>query len=328
MEPSRRLTPADAGRESVSPRAIEKGSELSLLVVGSIALDTIRTPHGVRENALGGSATYFCTAARFFTETRLVGVVGMDFPPEHRRYLADVGADCSGLVVAQGKTFRWSGAYEGDMAQAKTLDVELNVFGDFEPVLPDSFKDSQYVFLANGSPTLQRRVKDQLTGARLVVADTMNLWIETTGGELAMLMREIDGLVLNDAEARQLTGESNLAKAARAIVAAGPTFVVVKKGEHGAMLFDGKDFFSVPAFPTDEVVDPTGAGDSFAGGMMGYLARAGEVDARNLRKALVYGAVIASFAVEDFSVQGLRRADDNALEQRYKALRQMMVVEG
>ena len=301
---------------------------MSLLVVGSIALDTIRTPHGVRENVLGGSATYFCTAARFFTGTRLVGVVGNDFPAEHRQYLSSVCADCSGLALAQGRTFRWSGAYEGDMAQATTLSVELNVFGDFEPELPEAFRDSDYVFLANGSPALQKRVKDQLTSPRLVVADTMNLWIETTGEELAVLMKEIDGLVLNDAEARQLTGEANLARAARAVVAAGPRFVVVKKGEHGAMLFDGEDFFSVPAFPTDGVVDPTGAGDSFAGGMMGYLARAGEVDAMSLRKALVYGAVVASFAVEGFGVQGLRGADDRALALRYDALRRMMVVEG
>ena len=301
---------------------------MSLLVVGSIALDTVRTPHGEREEALGGSATYFCTAAGFFTDTRLVGVVGEDFPQEHRDYLASRNADCAGLVVQQGRTFRWTGAYEGDMSQAETVAVELNVFGTFDPDLPEAFRDSEYVFLANGSPVLQKRVKDQLTRPKLVVADTMNLWIDNELDALETLMKETDGLVLNDAEARQLTGESNLARAARAIVAQGPTFVIIKKGEHGAMLLFEDAFFVAPAYPTETVVDPTGAGDSFAGGTMGYLAATGTLDGRTIRQAILHGTAVASFDVQGFSVEGLCAADRNAIEARVEALARMLSVEG
>ena len=301
---------------------------MSLLVVGSIALDTVRTPHGEREEALGGSATYFCTAAGFFTDTRLVGVVGEDFPQEHRDYLASRNADCAGLVVQQGRTFRWTGAYEGDMSQAETVAVELNVFGTFDPDLPEAFRDSEYVFLANGSPVLQKRVKDQLTRPKLVVADTMNLWIDNELDALKTLMKEIDGLVLNDAEARQLTGESNLARAAKAIVAQGPKFVIIKKGEHGAMLLFEGAFFVAPAYPTETVVDPTGAGDSFAGGTMGYLAATGKLDVRTIRQAILHGTAVASFDVQGFSVEGLCAADRDAIETRVAALVRMLSVEG
>jgi len=302
---------------------------VSLLVVGSIALDSVRTPNGDRENALGGSATYFCTAASFFCDTRLVGVVGGDFPEEHRRYLEGRRADCAGLVVEEeGLTFRWSGVYEGDMSHAQTLSTELNVLGTFRPRLPESFRDSGYVFLANAGPALQKDVKDQLTGPRLVVADTMNLWIDTALEDLKALLKEIGGFVLNDAEARQLTGIQNLAKAARAIVAAGPEFVIIKKGEHGAMLLYEDEFFVAPAYPTENVVDPTGAGDSFAGGTMGYLAACGTVDKATLRRAILRGTAVASFAVQGFSVEGLCAADADAVEARVSELVRMLSVEG
>lgn len=302
---------------------------MSLLVVGSIALDSVRTPHGDRQDALGGSATYFCTAASFFCDTRLVGVVGGDFPEEHCRYLRSRRADCAGLVVEEeGRTFRWSGVYQGDMSQARTLATELNVLGTFRPQLPKAFRDSDFVFLANAGPALQKDVKDQLTGPKLVVADTMNLWIDTALDDLKALLKEIGGLVLNDAEVRQLTGKQNLAQAARAIVDAGPQFVIVKKGEHGAMLLYEDEFFVAPAYPTENVVDPTGAGDSFAGGTMGYLAACGTVDRTTLRKAILRGTAVASFAVQGFSVEGLCAADADAVEERVAKLMQMLSVEG
>ncbi|MFH0965656.1 MAG: PfkB family carbohydrate kinase [Planctomycetota bacterium] len=301
---------------------------MSLLVVGSIALDSVRTPCGEAEDVLGGSAVYFCCAAALFTQTRLVGVVGDDFPEAHRKLLAQRGVDARGLVVRRGRTFRWRGAYEGDMSSARTVAVELNVFRDFEPEIPAEFRDSSFAFLANGSPALQRHVRRQLERRAFVVADTMNHWIENARDELRALLAEVDGVVLNDAEARSLSGRQNLAHAAKEILAMGPRLVVIKKGEHGAVLMTGEEHFAAPAFPTLDVVDPTGAGDSFAGGMMGCLASAGRSDLSTLRRAIVYGSVVASFAVEGFSVAGLCAADRSAVDARFRKLVDMMRVEG
>ena len=298
---------------------------MSLLVVGSIALDSVQTPHGVVEDALGGAATYFSYAASYFTPVRLVGVVGDDFPPEHRALLEGRNVDTTGLVVEQGgSTFRWRGKYEGDMNSAETLEVHLNVLGSFNPDLPPSFVDTPFVFLANGSPTTQRKVLSQAKNRKLAVADTMNLWIEIQRDELNALLKEIDGLVLNDGEARMLTEEVNLVRAGRKILEMGPKFVIIKKGEHGAMFLSHDGTFVVPAFPVADVVDPTGAGDSFAGGFMGYLASTGRTDAEALKTAMAYGTVVASLNVEDFSLRRFQRTDKAEIDRRLGEYRQMM----
>ena len=288
----------------------------SLLVVGSIALDTLRTPYGEVADELGGSATYFSVAASFFAPVRLVGVVGEDFPPAFRKVLETRHIDTAGLqVVRGGKTFRWHGSYQGAMNEARTEEVRLNVFGDFRPAIPADWKDTRLVFLANGSPVTQASVLDQVQKPELVVADTMNLWIETQREALEALLRRVDGLVLNDGEARMLAGEQNLVSAAMKVLALGPKFVVVKKGEHGAILISSAGSRTVcplPAFPSTTVRDPTGAGDSFAGGMMGYLATAGQYDFAHLIRAMAYGTVTASFAIENF---GLRRYDTLTLDE-------------
>src|SRR5258708_760239 len=245
---------------------------MPLLVVGSIALDSVETPHGVVTDALGGSATFFSYAASYFTPVRLVGVVGEDFPAAHRGMLEGRNIDTSGLKIEKdGKTFRWRGKYSGDMNMAETLEVHLSVFGSFDPELPPQFTDTPFLFLANGSPVVQRKVLSQAKNRQLVVADTMNLWIEIQRDELYALLREVDGLVLNDGEARMLTGEINLVRAGQKILDLGPKFVIIKKGEHGALFLSREETFVMPAFPLAHVVDPTGAGDSFAGGFMGYL---------------------------------------------------------
>lgn len=298
---------------------------MSLLVVGSIALDSVQTPHGVVEDALGGAATYFSYAASYFTPVRLVGVVGEDFPPEHRALLEGRNVDTTGLIVEKGgSTFRWRGKYEGDMNSAETLEVHLNVLGTFNPDLPPSFVDTPFVFLANGSPTTQRKVLSQATSRKLAVADTMNLWIEIQRDELDALLREIDGLVLNDGEARMLTEEINLVRAGRKILEMGPKFVIIKKGEHGAMFLSHDGTFVVPAFPVADVVDPTGAGDSFAGGFMGYLASTGRTDAEALKTAMAYGTVVASLNVEDFSLRRFQRTDRAEIDRRLGEYRRMM----
>lgn len=297
---------------------------MSLLVVGSIAFDSVTTPHGTMNDVLGGSASYFSYAASFFTDVRLVGVVGQDFPDKHRELLASRGIDTAGLTAMDGKTFRWEGRYEGDMAVAETVNVELNVFGDFEPMIPGQFRDSEYVFLANGSPVLQRRVLEQVAKPALAVCDTMNLWIEQQRDELLELLQLVDGMVINDAEARQLTGEANLIRAGNEILGLGPRFVVIKKGEHGALLIsDGKPF-ALPAYPTADVVDPTGAGDSFAGGVMGSLAKSGDLRLGALKKALAYGTAVASINIEDFSLESFKRSSWEDIQARYDELVEMM----
>lgn len=275
---------------------------MSLLVVGSIAFDSVETPTGSAEDVLGGSATYFAYAASFFAPVRLVGVVGEDFPGAHREMLAARQIDLAGLETAAGETFRWSGVYADDMNQRTTKSVALNVFGEFDPKLPEAYRDSQFVFLANGAPSVQLKVLEQVSAPQLVVADTMNLWIETTRDETLELLSKVDGMVLNDEEAYMLTDERNLVAAGRRVLAMGPSFVVVKKGEHGSLLITATHVVAMPAVPIDRVIDPTGAGDSFAGGMMGYLASLGTFDEQHLKRAIAYGSVIASFNCEDFSL--------------------------
>lgn len=298
---------------------------MPLLVVGSVALDSVETPTEVRENVLGGSAVYFSYAASYFTSVKLVGVVGEDWPAEHTEFLRARNIDTAGLqVVAGGRTFRWRGRYEANMNDRSTLDVQLNVMERFDPVLPDPFRRCPFVFLANGSTEIQLRVVEQCLGASLLVADTMDLWIRTQREQLAELFRRIDGLVLNDSEARLLTGDDNLVRAGLAVLEMGPRFVVIKKGEHGAMFFSRHETYVLPAYPTPRVVDPTGAGDSFAGGMMGYLARQGNFDPKTLKEAMAYGIVVASFTVEDFSLDRLKRIERPDLDRRLEEYRHML----
>jgi sugar/nucleoside kinase (ribokinase family) len=298
---------------------------VSLLVVGSIAFDSIETPGGTVDNILGGSASHFSVAASFFTKPRLVGVVGEDFPDEHRRLFAARGIDTAGLVTAKGETFRWKGRYHTDMNTRDTLEVHLNVFGTFEPVLPENFRDSTHVFLANGSPTLQARVLAQVRQPKAVFADTMDLWIDTQRKDLLALLPRLDGLLLNDSEARQLTGEANLVRAGHAVRQLGPKFVILKKGEHGAMLFSADGVFVAPAYPSADVVDPTGAGDAFAGGVLGHLAESqASLTQSVLRRAMAYGTVIGSLIVEGFGLDRLKRTDRREIDDRLEQYRKML----
>jgi sugar/nucleoside kinase (ribokinase family) len=300
-----------------------------LVVVGSVALDTVETPFGSVAEALGGSATYFSYAASFFTQVRVVAAVGADFPAEHLRLLEGRGVDIGALqVVAGRKTFRWTGEYGFDLNEAKTLDTQLNVFAEFRPSLPPGLRRAPFLFLANIDPELQLGVLEQMDGPEFTALDTMNFWIDGKRDALLRVLGRVDALVINDAEARMLAREPNLIRAAHTIQAMGPRVVVIKRGEYGAlMVLDGRFFFA-PAYPLDSVFDPTGAGDTFAGGLMGYLARAGTVDATTIRRAIVHGAVMASFAVEDFSLERLKRLGTEEIEQRYAAFREMVRVEG
>jgi len=298
---------------------------MPLLVVGSVALDSVETPTDRRDNVLGGSAVFFSYAASYFTTVRLVGVVGDDWPPAHTELLKKRGIDTAGLqVIPGGKTFRWRGKYQDNMNDRDTLEVHLNVFEKFDPVLPDEYRRCQYLFLANGSPIVQLKVLDQVPGAALTVADTMDLWINIQHDELMKLLRRIDGLVLNDSEARLLTGDENLVRAGHKVRAMGPTFVVIKKGEHGAMFFSEHETYVMPAYPTPDVIDPTGAGDSFAGGMMGYLAEKKSFDPKTLKEAMAYGVLTASYTVEDFSLDRLKQIGRADLEHRMVEYRKML----
>jgi len=297
---------------------------MSLLVVGSIAFDSIETPKGSVEDALGGSATFFSYSASFFTKPRLVGVVGEDFPAEHRQLLSGREIDTTGLVTQTGKTFRWKGRYHEDMNTRDTIAVHLNVLSSFDPDLPEPFRDSSHVFLANSSPTLQKKVLEQIHRPQLVMADTMDLWIETQHDELMSLLPELDGLLLNDGEARLLSEEDNLVRAGQAIRKMGPKFVIIKKGEHGAMLFSEDGVFAIPAYPTANVIDPTGAGDSFAGGLMGYLDSDQTPPPGRLRRAMVYGSVLASLTVEGFGLDRLTWTKRSEIEERVDQYRTML----
>ena len=295
-----------------------------LLVVGSVALDSVRTPFGKAEDVLGGSATYFAYAASFFTQVRLVAVVGADFPQAYLELLARRGVDLGGFQVSAGQTFRWAGEYGYDLNEAKTLDTRLGVFADFRPTLPAHFRTTPFLFLANIDPELQLDVLRKVERPRLVALDTMNFWIQGKREALLRVLAEVDALMLNDAEARMLAQEPNLIKAARRTLAYGPKTVVVKRGEYGALMATDGRFFFAPAFPLESVFDPTGAGDTFAGGFMGALARAGTVDEASFRRAIVYGSVLASFTVEDFSLSRLIRLDPAEIEERYRGFQEMM----
>ncbi|MFT3786673.1 MAG: PfkB family carbohydrate kinase [Tepidisphaeraceae bacterium] len=298
---------------------------MSLLVTGSIGVDTIETPFGKRENVIGGSAVYFSYAASFFTHVRLVGVVGPDYPHSLQRLFEGRDVDLAGLEVRQGsKSFRWHGSYVQDMNAAQTLSVDLNVLAEHAPKLPERFGNSTHVFLANTHPQLQLQMLSSMQRPTLAVADTMNLWIETTRPDLLELLKRIDGLVLNDGEAKLLTGEKNMVCAAKKVLALGPKFVVIKKGEHGSLMATGGELYTLPSFPTEKVVDPTGAGDSFAAGMMGYLASQRSFSPSTLRRAMAYGTVVASYTISDFSLDGLKSTTREALDQRYEEFKRAM----
>jgi sugar/nucleoside kinase (ribokinase family) len=304
---------------------------MSVLIVGSIALDTVKTPVEEHADLLGGSASYAALGASFFSPVKLVGVVGDDFPASEFEFWKARNIDAEGVQRVKGKTFRWSGEYAWDLNTRETKSVALNVFEHFQPTLPEGFRETEFVLLANIAPGLQAHVLDQMKRPRFVIADTMDLWIETTRPELDALIPRLDLLILNDSEARQMTGETSLIKAGRRIRKSGPRFVAIKKGEHGALLFGEDEFFSCGAYPLEDIHDPTGAGDTFAGGVAGYLAGTvkGEVGFADLRKAIICGSVLASFNVEKFSLERLRNLTKDEIADRYqmfKAMSQFEVV--
>ena len=295
---------------------------MSLLVTGTIGIDSVETPHGKAVDVLGGSALYFAYAASLLTKVRLVGAVGDDFPQAHMDLLRQRPIDLAGLEVRKGsKTFRWQGKYTPDMNDRETLGTQLNILTEASPKVPDAFKDSKFLFLANDHPANQRRFIDQLAGPKLIVCDTMNLWIDTCRDELVKTLSCVHGVILNDGEARQLTGQSALITAARDVLKLGPEFAVIKKGEHGSMLVTPGDVFMLPAYPTTGVKDPTGAGDSFAGGMMAHLASQDRTDVSALRYGLAVGTCVASITIEGFTLDALRAADRDTVLQRLAKLR-------
>ncbi|HET6371436.1 MAG TPA: PfkB family carbohydrate kinase [Nitrospiria bacterium] len=296
---------------------------MSLLVVGSVAFDSVKTPFGEVEEVLGGSATYFSAAASFFAPVSVVAVVGEDFPDNALEFLKSRQVRLEGLERRPGKTFRWKGEYGFQLNEARTLDTQLNVFQEFRPTLPETYKKSPYVFLANIDPDLQMRVLEQVERPKIVAADTMNFWIEGKREALIRTLKQVDILIINDGEARELAREVNLVKAARTILSYGPKRVIVKRGEYGALMFDGRAVFAAPAYPLETVFDPTGAGDSFAGGFMGYLAKNGALSDAGVRQAVIYGSVMASFNVESFSLDRLKRLKLDEVEERYRAFREL-----
>ncbi|MCZ6712904.1 MAG: PfkB family carbohydrate kinase [Deltaproteobacteria bacterium] len=294
---------------------------MSVLVVGSVAFDDIETPSGRAKGVLGGAACYFSLAASYFAPVRAVGVVGSDFPDAHLEFLRAHGVDTQGIYRSEGSTFRWGGRYRESLNERDTLFTDLGVFDGFNPDLPEAYHDSEYVFLANIHPSLQLRVLEQAHAPRFTAMDTMDFWIEGAREELERTLARVDGLVINDQEARQLTGERNLVRAVGAIRSLGPRIVIIKRGEHGALLFDQEGIFSAPAFPLREIQDPTGAGDSFAGGFVGALARAGKLDSGALRRAVIYGSVLASFCVECFGLDRFRELESQEIEERFAHFR-------
>lgn len=318
--------------EGEGPEGKGKGKDRTgaggLVVVGSVALDTVEVASGRCENILGGSASFFSTAASYFTRPHLVAVVGEDFPEEHVEFLRHRGVDLTGLERVRGQTFRWVGRYSKDLTSRTTLETHLNVFAGFQPRLPESYRDAEFVFLGNIVPSLQMEVLEQVRRPRLVAMDTMNLWIETQRDDLKRVLKRIDLLVINDEEARQLAEEHNLPRAARAIRQMGPATVIVKRGDSGALLFHEGGVFAAPAYPLDEVVDPTGAGDTFAGGFMGYLARVRDLGPTAVRVAMIYGSVMASFCVEAFSLDRLRSLGRQEIADRFRAFQELTQFEG
>lgn len=294
---------------------------MSIVVVGSVALDSIHTPTGSAEDVLGGSAAYFAVAASYFSKVHVVAVVGEDFPAAARDALTSPNIDLDGLEVRAGRTFRWTGRYHENLNVRDTLDLQMNVVADFAPILPAASRTAPFVFLGNIDPGLQARVLDQVEGADprpLIGCDTIGHWIEHDRAALEAVMRRVDVLIINDEEAGMISGEANTVKAARRILDMGPKTLLVKRGEYGVLLFSPQSVFAVPAYPLEEVVDPTGAGDSFAGGFLGCLAHTGDMSEAGMRKAIVYGSVVASFTVEDFSLRRLLALDRDAIERRYR----------
>ena len=296
---------------------------MGVIVVGSVALDSVKTPFGEVTDALGGSATFFSVAASYFTDVAIVAVVGDDFPGEHVEFMRARGIDTSGLYTEAGRTFRWAGAYGYDLNDRDTIETQLNVFEKFRPRIPENLARVEYVFLANIDPELQLLVLDQVEGPELVACDTMNFWIERKRKELLDTISKVDVMIMNDAECRELAGEPNLIRASRKVLQMGPDTVIVKKGEHGALMLQGDSFFSAPAFPCESVYDPTGAGDAFAGGLMGHLAKTGDTSDANIRRAVIYGTVMASFCVEEFSVNGMASLTPGDIENRFLQLAEL-----
>lgn len=296
---------------------------MKILVVGSIALDTVQTPFGDVKNVLGGSAVHFSCSASFFAPVALVGVVGEDFPEEHVQFLSSRNIDLTGLKVSKGKTFRWKGYYEYDLNQAHTVSTQLNVFEEFHPNLPQEYRNADFVFLANIDPDLQREVLKQVKNPKLICCDTMNFWIENKQESLLETIKHVDIALMNDAEARELCKTYNLLDAARKIISLGPRAVIFKKGEHGALMFTDSTHFSAPAFPLEKIKDPTGAGDSFAGAFIGYLAKSEDFSESSIRKAVIYGSVMASFNVEGFSVNRLRSLTHKEIDERYEIFKKI-----
>jgi sugar/nucleoside kinase (ribokinase family) len=296
---------------------------MSIVVVGSVAYDTVITPYGRAEDTLGGAATFFSVAASYFCPVQVVGVVGDDFSDDDVAVFRARGIDTQGIARRPGASFRWGGEYSWNLNERETLFTELNVFEEFDPELPPSYRSASHVFLANIAPELQLSVLDQVESPRLIALDTMNYWIEGSRDALVKVLARVDILVINDEEARQLADEYNLVKAAELIMEMGPTAVVIKRGEHGAVAFLGNEVFTVPGFPLRDLADPTGAGDTFAGGFMGHLARSGEHGPEALRRAIVAGSVMASFCVEAFSLDGIRDLDEERIAARYRAFQSL-----
>ena len=300
---------------------------MSLLVVGSVALDSVETPFGKADQVLGGSATFFSASASSLTPVQVVGVVGDDYPVDKLEPLKRRGVDFAGLERAKGTSFRWRGRYRHDLNVAETLETQLGVFSHFSPKIPQQFRKAPYVFLGNIDPRLQLDVLNQVEKPKLVACDTMNFWIESRRPDLVKLLARVDCIMLNDGEARQLTDHNNLVKAAKWIMSKGPTLVVIKKGEHGAFMFTKDTVFFAPAYPLEDVFDPTGAGDSFAGGFMGYIARTGNMSAEGLRRAVIFGSAMGSFAVEKFSIERLLTVDMKQLAARVAEFKKLVAFE-
>lgn len=303
---------------------------MSILVVGSVAFDSLKTPYGQREKVLGGAATYFSLSASYFTDVRVVAVVGEDFTPEHEAVMTGRGVDTSGIQHVKGKTFFWAGEYGENVNEAKTLNTELNVFATFQPEIPPSYGNTDFLFLANIDPVLQSHVRDAMPGVKLVGGDTMNYWIKDHRQNLGKMLKRVDILLINDTEAKMLAEDSSLPRAARKVMEFGPRALVIKHGEYGATIFfrdgqfgEGHHPFRAPALPLDEVRDPTGAGDSFAGGFMGYIASQGEINRRVLRHAMFYGSVMGSFAVERFGTERLQSLTREEIDERFNIFREL-----
>lgn len=297
---------------------------MAVTVVGSLAFDTIHTASGSAEDVMGGSATFFAAAAAYFGQVRLVGIVGEDFPEAFREELKDRDIDVAGLETKPGRTFRWEGKYSADMNERETLNVELNAFGEFEPTIPEAYRESEVVFLANAAPKTQLKVLEQMERPKFVACDTMDLWIETARDDLQNLLGKVDCVTINDGEVRDLTGHTNLYTAARMVLGWGPNAVIVKKGEHGAICVTNDGSSALPAYPIERLVDPTGAGDSFAGGLCGYLAEHGDFGLGAMKRGLAYGTICASFSVQGFSLHGFRNVDRDDIDQRLEKFQAML----